>query len=160
MLSPEYLRVPRDYDDHMAAVKAAESAATYDAAAQIVQPLGLHDSHTALAEMPMFHQHLMVCADTLHLFDGGGMMRHLVLLGNWLYRQGKPVLALANACLAAMVQQDDFTHFNQPLWGMDDESGVLRLVKMAANWRCVEYEQLISQMMYFLCGYNQFNPAG
>jgi hypothetical protein len=43
---------------------------------------------------------------------------------------------------------------------MDDESGVLRLVKMAANWRCVEYEQLISQMMYFLCGYNQFVPAG
>ena len=143
----------------MAAVKAAESAATYDAAAQIVQPLGLHDSHTALAEMPMFHQHLMVRADTLHLFDGGGTMRHLILLGNWLYRQGKPVLALANARLAAMVRQDDFTHFNQPLWGMDDESGALQLVKMAANWRCVEYEQLISQMMYFLCSYNQFNPA-
>ena len=160
MLSPDYLRVPRDYDDHMAAVRAAESAATYDAAAQIVQPLGLHNSHTVLAEMPMFHQHLMVRADTLHLFDGGGTMRHLVLLGNWLYRQGKPVLALANARLAAMVRQDDFTHFNQPLWGMDDESGALRLVKMAANWRCVEYEQLISQMMYFLCGYNRFNPAG
>ena len=131
MLSPEYLRVPRDYDEHMAAVQAAEDADTYDAAAQIVQPLGLHDTHTALAEMPMFHQHLMVRADTLHLFDGGGTMRHLILLGNWLYGQGKQILALANERLAAMVRQDDFTHFNQPLWGMDDESGVLRRVKMA-----------------------------
>ena len=155
MLSPEYLRVPRDYDEHMDAVQAAEDADTYDAAAQIVQPLGLHDTHTALAEMPMFHQHLMVHADTLHLFDGGGTMRHLILLGNWLYGQGKQILALANERLAAMVRQDDFTHFNQPLWGMDDESGVLRRVKMAANWRCVEYEQLVSQMMYVLCGYNR-----
>ena len=102
----------------------------------------------------------MVCADTLHLFDGSGTMRHLILLGNWLYRQGKPVLALANARLAAMVRQDDFMHFNQPLWGMDDETGALWLVEMAANWRCVEYEQLISQMMYFLCGYNRCVPAG
>ena len=106
MLSPDYLRVPRDYDDHMAAVRATETAGTYNAAAQFVQPLGLHNSHTALAEMPMFHQHLMVRADTLHLFDGGGTMRHLILLGNWLYRQGKPVLALANARLAAMVRQE------------------------------------------------------
>ena len=85
---------------------------------------------------------------------------HLILLGNWLHRQGKEFLALANECLAAMVRQDDFTHFKQPLWGLDDESGALRLVKMAANWRCMEYEQLISQMMYFLYGYTWCVPAG
>ena len=50
-------------------------------------------------------------------------MRHLILLSNWLHRQGKEFLSLANKCLAVMVWQDDFMHFNQPLWGMDDESG-------------------------------------
>ena len=34
-------------------------------------------------------------------------------------------------------------------------TGVLRRVKMAAHWRCVEYEQLVSQMMYVLSGYNR-----
>ena len=110
--------------------------------------------------MPTFHQHIMVCADMLHVFDSGSTMRHLILLSNWLYHQGKEVLALANECLAAMVRQDDFTHFNQPIWGMDDESGVQRLVKMVVNWQCMEYKQFISQMMYFLCGYNRFVPTG
>ena len=135
----------------MAAVKSTENADTYDAAGQFVnlKPLTLQDTHTALAEVPMFHQHIMVHADSLHLFDGGGTMRHLILPSNWLHSQGKEFLSLVNECLAAVVRLDDFTHFSQPLWGMDDESGALQKVKMAANWRCVEYEQLISQMMYF-----------
>ena len=144
----------------MVAVKSAENADTYDAAAEFVQPLALHDTHTALAEVPMFHQHIMVRADLLHLFDGGSTMRHLILLGDWLHRQGKEFLTLANERLAAMVRLDDFTHFNQPLWGMDDGSGALRKVKMAANWRCVEYDQLISQMMYFLNSYIRCLHAG
>ena len=81
----------------------------------------------------MFHQHIMVRADSLHLFDGGGTMRHLILLDNWLHSQGKEFLSLANERLAAMVRLDNFTHINQPLRGMDDESGALRKVKMAAN---------------------------
>ena len=36
----------------------------------------------------------------------------------------------------------------------------MRKVKMAANWRCVEYEQLISQTMYFLNDYILCLPAG
>ena len=61
----------------------------------------------------MFHQHIMVRADSLHLFDGGGTMRHLILLGDWLHMQGKEFLTLANERLAAMVRLDDFTHFSQ-----------------------------------------------
>ena len=41
-----------------------------------------------------------------------------------------------------------------PLVPVYTSTGVLR-VKMAAHWRCVEYEQLVSQMMYVLSGYNR-----
>ena len=61
-------------------MESAENAETYDAAGKFVKPLTLQDTHAALADVPMFHQHLMVRADSLHLFDGGGTMRHLILL--------------------------------------------------------------------------------
>ena len=41
-----------------------------------------------------------------------------------------------------------------PLVPVYTSTGVLR-VKMAAHWRCVEYEQLVSQRMYVLSGYNR-----
>ena len=153
MLSPDYPREPRDFAKHLAAVTATESANTFVAADDITAPLALHSTHTALAEVPMFHQHAQVRADSLHLLDGGGTMRHLILLGNWLYSKGKDMLALANERLAAMPRLDDFTHFSHPLWGLEDGNAALRKVKMAANLRCVEYEQLVSQMMYSSSSY-------
>ena len=47
----------------MAAMESAENADTYNVGEEFIQPLALHNTHTALAEVPMFHQHLMVCAD-------------------------------------------------------------------------------------------------
>ena len=57
-------------------------------AAQIAAPLGLHPYHTAFSLVPTFHQYLQVVYDSLHALDGGGTMRHLLFLGNWLYKTG------------------------------------------------------------------------
>ena len=109
-------------------------------------------SRTAFSLVPTFHQYLQVVYDSLHALDGGGTMRHLLFLGNWLYKTGGDArLALANKRLAAMPRHDDFTHFSRVLWALDSKGDSTRTVKFAANWRCTEYEQLVSQMMCVSC---------
>ena len=70
------------------------------------------------------------------------------------------MLALANERLAAMPYHEDFTHFSRPLWAKDDESGAKRPVKMSVNWRCTEYAELISQMMYVWSSAHCCRPDG
>ena len=111
--------------------------------------------------MPMFHLYAQVRTDSMHLFDCGGTMWHLVFLGNWIFSaHGADMLALANERLAAMPYHEDFTHFSRALWSKDDESGAKRPVKMTVNWRCTEYAELISQMMYVWSSAHCCRPDG
>ena len=88
-------------------------------------------------------------------------MWHLVFLGNWIFSaHGADMLALANERLAAMPYHEDFTHFSRALWSKDDESGAKRPVKMTVNWRCTEYAELISQMMYVWSSAHCCRPDG
>ena len=152
MLDPAYARKPRDLTHHRDVVSATEATDGIADAAQIAAPLGLHPYHTAFSLVPTFHQYLQVVYDSLHALDGGGTMRHLLFLGNWLYKTGGDArLALANKRLAAMPRHDDFTHFSRVLWALDSKGDSTRTVKFAANWRCTEYEQLVSQMMCVSC---------
>ena len=152
MLNPAYIRKPRDVAHHRDVVKATEETNAIGEAEMLAAPLGLWPYHTAFSLIPTFNQYLQVQYDTLHVLDGGGTMRHLLLLGNWLYKTGGgALLALANKRLAAMPRHDDFTHFSRVLWMLDSNREGTRMVKFAANWRCTEYEQLVSQMMCATC---------
>ena len=108
----------------------------------------MHPYPPALSGLIMTNTYLMVRYDTLHVLDGGVTMRILIIAGNFMYYSvGEWLLRLANARLAALPRHDDFTHFQTPLWAMDEDKKNARRVKMFCNWRCTEYEQLISQMM-------------
>ena len=149
MIDPQYERVPRDWDEHMLALEEADKAPSLTKAEEILAPFSMHSIHSALAEMPMFHLYAQVRTDSMHLFDCGGTMWHLVFLGNWIFSaHGADMLALANERLAAMPYHEDFTHFSRALWSKDDKSGAKRPVKMSVNWRCTEYAEMISQMIY------------
>ena len=135
MIDPQYERVPRDWDEHMLALEEADKAPSLTKAEEILAPFSMHSIHSALAEMPMFHLYAQVRTDSMHLFDCGGTMWHLVFLGNWIFSaHGADMLALANERLAAMPYHEDFTHFSRALWSKDDESGAKRPVKMSVNW--------------------------
>ena len=150
MLDPQYQRRPRDLKEHEAALAKSESAPTVRAAQQATAPLGLVPLRTALSLLPMVHVYGHVAFDSLHVLDGGVTMRHLIIFGNWLLSvHGSGGLDLVNRRLRALPRHDDFTHFERPLFCEDNGAAKrTRLVKMTTNWRCVEYEQLMSQMMY------------
>ena len=148
MLDPAYNRKPRDFSAHHAALVAADQCLTLTAMHALTDPLGLWPRKPALMEIPMFNLYLQVRHDTLHVFDGGITMRMLILMGNWIvHEHGEAALQLANERLAALPRLDDFTHFDRPLWAIEDDANAARAVKMAAFWRCTEYEQMISQIM-------------
>ena len=149
MLDYRVLRRPRDWHTTYAALRRSELAATLKAAKAEVQALGLKTYFPALAKLELTNPYLQVRYDTLHACDGGMTMRLLIMMGNHLkltFNEAK--LDLANRRLAAIGRHDDFTHFNKPLWSLDDDKKAARPVKPACNWRCTEYEQLVSQMMY------------
>lgn len=148
MLDPEYVRVPRDARTHDETIRRAEAAPSMAAARRETDPLGVHPRHTALSVMPLFDQYAQVVDDTLHVLDGGVTMRHLLLFGNWVFKMGGRVyLSLVNKRLDALPRHDDFTHFSRPLFSEDKERKTPRAVKMTTNWRCTEYQELMSQMM-------------
>lgn len=156
MLDPQYARRPRDLKDHEAALQKSELALTVAAAQLATAPFGMVPLRTALSMLPMVHVYGQVAFDSLHVLDGGVTMRHLIIYGNWLRSEhGSAALDLVNRRLRALPRHDDFTHFERPLFCEDTAATRTRLVKMTTNWRCVEYEQLMSQMMYahetYLC---------
>ena len=103
MIDPQYERVPRDWGEHMLALEEAEKAPSLTKAREILAPFSMHSIHSALAEMPMFHLYAQVRTDSMHLFDCGGTMWHLIFLGNWIFSEhGADMLALANERLTAM----------------------------------------------------------
>ena len=55
-----------------------------------------------------------------------------------------------NGRLAALPGYDDFTHFAQPMFSLEKAQGTsnAKKVKIAVNWRCVEYEHLVCQLPY------------
>jgi hypothetical protein len=55
-----------------------------------------------------------------------------------------------NGRLAALPAYDDFTHFAQPMFSLEKAQGTsnAKKVKIAVNWRCVEYEHLVCQLPY------------
>ena len=153
MLDYRILRSPRDWQTTYIALKASEEAASLKAAFGALQPLGLVPYFPALAKLELTNPYLQVRYDTLHACDGGITMRLLLMVGNHLYKSGpnshqSARLDLANRRLAAIGRHDDFTHFIKPLWALDDEKKAARPVKMACNWRCTEYVQLLAQVMY------------
>jgi hypothetical protein len=148
MLRPDAARTPRDTVATIALLERSEMADGISAARDMVRHLSLHPYPPALSGLIMTNTYLMVRYDTLHVLDGGVTMRILIIAGNFMYYSvGEWLLRLANACLAALPRHDDFTHFQTPLWAMDEDKKNARRVKMFCNWRCTEYEQLISQMM-------------
>ena len=49
--------------------------------------------------------------------------------------------------------QQEFKHFVQPLYAINEDakaSTAHQRIKMAANWRCIEYEALLPQLAYLL----------
>ena len=154
MLDPEYERVPRDAAALRDLVFRAEDVEAIGAAEEMTAPFGVWPYHTALMLMhPSFEQYLQITWDSLHVFDGGVTMRIVLLLGNWYWRQcrdGSAALSLINERLAAVPRHDDFTHFKRPLLSLETstDSSKTRPVKMSVNFRCVEYQQLVQQIMY------------
>ena len=123
----------------MLALAEAKKAESLNTAAEILEPFSMQPIHSDLAEMLMFHLYAQVRTDSMHLFNCGGTMRHLILLGNWIHSEyGADMLDLANERLAQMPYHEDFTHFSRAPWAKNDESGAKWPVKMSVNWRCTE----------------------
>ena len=60
---------------------------------------------------------------------------------------------LVNNRQAASPPQQEFKHFVQPLYAKNEDakkSTAHQPIKMAANWRCIEFEALLPQMAYLL----------
>ena len=57
-------------------------------------------------------------------------------------------MQLVNNRLSESPVQQEFKHFVQPLYAINEDakaSTAHQRIKMAANWRCIEYENLLSE---------------
>ena len=154
-----YNRKPRDAKQTQDVIMNAMSVAGrrgpglgWGAAVQMTKPLAVWPQRCALSRLPGFSRLLQVLYDSLHVLDGGVTMRLLILVGCHVFDVGKrAAIELANERLAALPRHDEFTHFDRPLFGLTPKAkGNIRAIQMTVNWRCMEYEQLIAQVMYLL----------
>ena len=157
MLDPDHLREARDLGE---AEEILEQCATINSRAERkrrCEHLAIWPETPALMSMCHFHMYAQTVGDSLHILDGGMTERVLVYVGNWLYSTGEgnnwEAVQLINNRLSESPPQQEFKHFVQPLYAMNDDakaSTAHERIKMAANWRCIEFEALLPQMAYLL----------
>ena len=164
MIDPDYLRVVRDLAEAKGILNRCAAESTRTARLRLTDLLGIWPETPALMAIPHFHPYLQTVPDSLHVLDGGITERLLLYIGNWLYSRtlqkddgsyatNWAAVQLVNVRLAASPPQQEFKHFGQPLYAINDDAKAstahLR-IKMAANWRCIEFEAVLPQLAYIL----------
>ena len=162
MIDPDFFRPLRGLEDAERILDECATKTSRTARQALTDLLAIWAETPALMGIPHFHAYLQTVGDSLHIFDGGLTERILVYIGNWLYTQtgegaaeGKnwEAVQLVNNRLAASPPQQEFKHFVQPLYAKNEDakkSTAHQPIKMAANWRCIEFEALLPQMPYLL----------
>ena len=97
-----YVRTPRDLSRCVKALSEAAKATTRTARKKAVNELGLHPEGSALHALTYMNPYLQVRDCSLHALDGGGTMKHLILMGNCLYYNQKGIrsLSFSTQCLS------------------------------------------------------------
>ena len=158
MIDPDHFRAVRSLEE---AERILDECATIDTRAgreRKTDLLAIWPETPALMHIPHFNLYLQTVGDSLHVLDGGTTERVLLYIGNWLYESGDnrtnwEAVQLVNVRLAASPPQQEFKHFVQPLYAINEDataSTAHQRIKMAANWRCEEYAALLPQMAYLL----------
>ena len=123
MLDPDYHRTPRNLDEHEDWLREAEDKQSWADKCAMTEPFAMWPQRTALSIVPLFHWLLQICSDSLHVLDGGVTMRHIILMGNWVYKHhGRDALDLFNERLAALPLHDEFKQFNRALFALDSDN--------------------------------------
>ena len=97
-----YVRKPRDLSRCVKALSEAAKATTRTARKKAVNELGLHPEGSALHALTYMNAYLQVRDCSLHALDGGGTMKHLIFMGNYLYdcQKGIRSLSCSTQCLS------------------------------------------------------------
>ena len=97
-----YVRTPRDLSRCVKALSEAAKATTRTARKKAVNELGLHPEGSALHALTYMNPYLQVRDCSLHALDGGGTMKHLIFMGNYLYDRQKGIrsLSCSTQCLS------------------------------------------------------------
>ena len=162
MIDPDYLRVVRDLAEAKGILNRCGAESTRTARLRLTDLLGIWPETPALMAIPHFHPYLQTVPDSLPGLAGGSTGRRLLYIGTWLYSRtlqnddgsyatNGAAVQLVNVRLAASPPQQEFKHFGQPLYAINDDakaSTAHMRIKMAANWRCIEFEALLPQMPY------------
>ena len=162
MICPDHLRVVRDLKEAATILERCATMPTRTARERATELLAIWPETPALMSIPHFHPYAQTVGDSLHVLDGGITERLLEYIGNWLYQKdpdgdgsggggGWAAVQLVNMRLNASPPQQEFKHFVQPLFALNIEAKKdHKRIKMAANWRCVEFEALLPQLAYLL----------
>ena len=97
-----YVRTPRDLSRCVKALSEAAKATSRTARRRAVNELGLHPEGSALHALTYMNTYLQVRDCSLHALDGGGTMKHLIFMGNYLYDSQKGIrsLSCSTQCLS------------------------------------------------------------
>ena len=162
MIDPDFIRPLRSLEEAERILEECATQTSRTARQLLTDLLAIWPETPALMGISHFHPYLQTVGDSLHILDGGLTERILVYIGNWLYTQtgegtakGRnwEAVQLVNNRLAASPPQQEFKHFVQPLYAKNEDakkSTAHQPIKMAANWRCIEFEALLPQMPYLL----------
>ena len=80
-----YVRTPRDLSRCVEALSEAAAIRSREVRRRAVNHLGLHPEGSALHALTYMNTYLQVRDCSLHALDGGGTMKHLIFMGNYLY---------------------------------------------------------------------------
>ena len=97
-----YVRTPRDLSRCVEALSEAAAIRSREARRRAVNHLRLHPEGSALHALTYMNPYLQVRDCSLHALDGGGTMKHLIFMGNYLYYNQKGIrsLSFSTQCLS------------------------------------------------------------
>ena len=158
MIDPDFFRPVRKLEEAEDLLEACATETSRAARERLTYLLAIWPETPGLMSIPHLHMYAQTVGDSLHILDGGSTERILVYIGNWLYSTGDRgknwgAVQLVNNRLSESPVQQEFKHFVQPLYAINEDakaSTAHQRIKMAANWRCIEYEALLPQLAYLL----------
>ena len=158
MIDPDFFRPVRKLEEAEELLEACATETSRAARERLTYLLAIWPETPGLMSIPHLHMYAQTVGDSLHILDGGSTERILLYIGNWLYSTGDRgknwgAVQLVNNRLSESPVQQEFKHFVQPLYAINEDakaSTAHQRIKMAANWRCIEYEALLPQLVYLL----------
>ena len=151
MIDPDFFRPVRKLEEAEDLLEACATETSRAARERLTYLLAIWPETPGLMSIPHLHMYAQTVGDSLHILDGGSTERILLYIGNWLYSTGDRgknwgAVQLVNNRLSESPVQQEFKHFVQPLYAINEDakaSTAHQRIKMAANWRCIEYEALL-----------------